>query len=161
VVIVADPSRVMVSAAAEGLAAEVLTPGQEVLVTVAGREGEQFPGLVAGGRAGPYDEAPRRLVRFTDQPDLRPGPAAEVVVPAVTRSGVLVVPLAAVHTADGKRYVTLQGDRRREVEVQLGLEAEDQAEVLSGLREGDVVLVPGTTAPAAGPGRGAGATDGG
>ncbi len=59
------------------------------------------------------------------------------------RSQVLSVPLAAVHQADGKQYVYVLGeDNMREVKwIEAGLFGDNLVEVLSGLAEGEKVIV--------------------
>ena len=63
------------------------------------------------------------------------------------RENVLLVPIAALNTSRGESYVWLKSDGAAEGEpgvrttVETGLSDENYAEVLSGLSEGDVVLI--------------------
>lgn len=64
------------------------------------------------------------------------------------KANVLLVPIEALQEKDGKKYVTLAarenaasaGNTRREVQV--GLNNETYVEIISGLNEGDQVVVP-------------------
>ena len=100
------------------------------------------------------------ITRFTDQVDadtrtmmteievanpnleLVPGMYATVALQAERRPQVLAVPIQAV-TGDSNPvvYVVNPDDQIEERAVTLGLETPDKYEVLSGLREGDVVVI--------------------
>jgi RND family efflux transporter MFP subunit len=72
---------------------------------------------------------------------LRDDPPAGTAAPAAPR---VLVPKAAVRTADGRRIVfVLRGDRVERRAVSVGLEQGDQVEVLSGVSAGDRVVVDG------------------
>lgn len=79
---------------------------------------------------------------------VRVGMTADVEVVTTSAQGALIIPLKAVQSANGKSYV----DRRSsdgsfaQTQVELGVMAETQVEVLSGLEEGDVVLVVSASA---------------
>ena len=63
------------------------------------------------------------------------------------RENVLLVPITALNTSRGESYVWLKSDAAADGEpgvrttVETGLSDENYAEVLSGLSEGDVVLI--------------------
>ena len=59
------------------------------------------------------------------------------------RTQVLTVPLKAVHLADGKSFVYVLGENQmREVKwIETGLFGDDKVEVVSGLAEGEKVIV--------------------
>ena len=59
------------------------------------------------------------------------------------RSQVLCVPAQAVHSADGRDYVYVLGeDQMREVKwIETGLYGDSTVEVLSGLTEGERVIL--------------------
>lgn len=60
-----------------------------------------------------------------------------------TRSQVLTIPLKALHKADGECFVYVLGENRtREVKwIETGLHGDDKVEVLSGLAEGEQVII--------------------
>lgn len=83
--------------------------------------------------------------------NLKPGMSAEVEILVSERKGVLHVPVQAVTTHRGKTVVyatTPQGEEERE--VVLGESNEKFVEVVSGLREGEEVLLEAPQALAAG-----------
>jgi multidrug efflux pump subunit AcrA (membrane-fusion protein) len=59
------------------------------------------------------------------------------------KDDVLWLPTAAIYTLQGRTFVTLQeGGRQRRVDVELGIESQEQVEILKGLEEGQVVVAP-------------------
>jgi multidrug efflux pump subunit AcrA (membrane-fusion protein) len=77
-------------------------------------------------------------------PRVRVGMTGEAFVILETREDVLVVPNSFLRIAsDGSAFVEILGadNQEIEVEVQLGLQGDEFSEVVSGLREGDVIVV--------------------
>ncbi len=85
-----------------------------------------------------------RLEQIND-PRVRVGMTAEAAVVVDARDDVLVVPnlYIRIDRRTGKAFVNLVGENNmlEEVEVTLGLQGEDNSEILSGVREGDVLGV--------------------
>ncbi len=79
-----------------------------------------------------------------DMADLaQPGALIEVAMPLQVRENVLWLPPSAVRTFQGRRFVLIQlPDGERRVDVEVGLETDERAEIVSGLSEGDVVILP-------------------
>jgi len=80
---------------------------------------------------------------------VRAGMTAEVEITTASRDGALIVPLRAVRTQGQRAYVTrVVGEGVEQVEVELGLTTETQAEIIGGaggtsIAEGDeIVVVP-------------------
>lgn len=74
--------------------------------------------------------------------DLRPGMNATVNFITDERQNVLLVPQSAVRAVGERTYVTVvRGGEEQEIEVVLGQQANGMAEVISGLNEGDVVVI--------------------
>lgn len=74
---------------------------------------------------------------------LYPTMTARVTVTVGESKDALVVPLAAVKEAKGQKYVQLAvGDAQQNTPVETGLSDEERVEILSGLREGDAVVIP-------------------
>jgi macrolide-specific efflux system membrane fusion protein len=66
-----------------------------------------------------------------------------VTVLAALHENVLFVHPSGVRQFAGRAFVVLQdGDRQRRVDVTLGLANDQQVEITSGLREGDLVISP-------------------
>ncbi|MBI1282359.1 MAG: efflux RND transporter periplasmic adaptor subunit [Anaerolineaceae bacterium] len=80
-------------------------------------------------------------------PRVRVGMTGEAFVILETRQSVLTVPNNFLHVeADGRVFVDILDAKNKEsrVEIKLGLQGADNSEVLSGLKEGDVVVVAQT-----------------
>ncbi len=55
----------------------------------------------------------------------------------------LWLPLDAIRSYQNRHFVIVQdGDRQRRVDVELGIQGQDQVEILEGLEEGQVVVAP-------------------
>ncbi|HVN67946.1 MAG TPA: HlyD family efflux transporter periplasmic adaptor subunit [Candidatus Sulfotelmatobacter sp.] len=73
----------------------------------------------------------------------RSGMSATINFEMDERQGVLTLPVTAVKKANGRSYVfTQQNGKIKAVQVQTGLENNDSLEVLSGVAEGDTVIIP-------------------
>lgn len=86
------------------------------------------------------DVLPREIPPF-----LRSGMTASVTFHVSSRPGVLLVPGAAVRQRDGRAYVLVPADKPgappREQEIRTGAQSGGRVEVISGLEEGQGVLV--------------------
>ena len=72
---------------------------------------------------------------------LRPQMTANVTIMVENRENVLVLPVGAVKRRDGKRVVWRKGERLEEVLVTTGWQDDARVEILSGLSEGDEILL--------------------
>ena len=73
---------------------------------------------------------------------LKPGMTARVTITGDKKDNVLLVPLAAIKEDHGKKYVqVMENGNINNVSVQLGIMNEEQAEVLTGLTEGQEVVL--------------------
>jgi len=80
---------------------------------------------------------------------LLPGLSATCAFLAGERTNVLTLPTRAIRQRDGKTTVTIPGDPSpRTVVVEVGLEGDESTEIVSGLNDGDKVLLPQLGAPA-------------
>lgn len=81
-------------------------------------------------------------ISLTGNDDIRMGMncSAEIVVKSA--ENVLVVPVEAITTRKNKYYVTMENGEEREVEV--GIYNENYIEIVSGLTEGEKVMLPET-----------------
>ncbi len=80
-------------------------------------------------------------------PRVRVGMTGEAFVVLETRQNVLTVPSNFLQVeADGRVFVNILDAKNKEtrVEVKIGLQGTDSSEILSGLKEGDVVVVTQT-----------------
>jgi len=70
------------------------------------------------------------------------GSLANVEIIIAQRENTIIIPAAALHSSFGRTYVqVLDGERRREVDVQVGLETVSSVEILEGLEEGQDIII--------------------
>ena len=123
---------------ATGLPADVAT---EIL------KGEKFKGSVT--LINPRVDVQTGTIKVTvevydDTLRLKPGMFVEVRIATGAKDDVLVIPRKAILFKTGKTYVfVLENGRAGQREVTLGLTEEDQAEVVAGVAEGDVIVSVG------------------
>ncbi len=73
---------------------------------------------------------------------IKSGMTANVTVSTASRENALYIPSRSVRTNDEKYVRVLVGDEVKDTPVKLGLKADDgKIEVLSGLQEGDEVII--------------------
>ena len=76
---------------------------------------------------------------------LRSGMTANVTFKVNTKSDVLLIPAEAIKNVDGKNVVRMLGEdlnKPREQEIKVGVSDGKKIEVLAGLQENDVILIP-------------------
>lgn len=127
--------------------------GQEVTITIGG---EDLPAYVAKTPTeavdGVYDEFPDILsdtssvyCEFTgDLPSfLTVGQTADITAVYATHENAVVISKTLVKTDGDRTYVTIldENDNRVEVDVTVGIENSTEAEILTGIKAGDRVVV--------------------
>jgi len=119
--------------------------GDSVVVRVDSLDGKTFTGKISRF-THEVDASTRTMITEIEVPnpdlELIPGMYATVVLNVEKRAQALAVPTEAV--AGGKTrtvYVVNPANQIEERDVQLGLETPDKYEVLSGLQEGDLVVI--------------------
>lgn len=122
--------------------------GDPAVVEVDAYPGEHFNGRIA--RVSPIlDPATRTAAMEIEIPNreyrLKPGMYAKVTLEIETRDNVLTVPKVALVDSGGARGVYQPNDESRAQfkAVKIGLEDSEKAEVLDGLREGEIVISTG------------------
>ena len=79
-------------------------------------------------------------------PDVGVGATASLSIQTSAKDGVLRVPTAAITTLGDRHTVTVRRDGAdAQLPVQIGIQGDTDTEVLSGLAEGDTVVLPSTT----------------
>jgi HlyD family secretion protein len=130
-------------------------PGQQVEVSVDAVPDLTRPGTVlavapTGAEASGIVNYDATIILTESDPRLRDGQTAEAAVTVETRQGVLRVPSVAVTTDGNGTHVTSPGsDGPRATPFDAGLAGDRYTEVLSGLNEGQEVLLPQGDVPAA------------
>ena len=124
--------------------------GQDVNVTLDALPGRVFAAKV--DRVAPTSHLVNGVVSYdvrvllpNNDPDLRVGMTSSAAITLDRRENVLAVPNWAVRRdrKAGKNFVTLkEGDKTREVEIQVGLRNDQFTELLSGATEGQTVVAP-------------------
>jgi len=123
--------------------------GMEAEITFKGRS---YTGTVAQtpATAPPTDDARLReeyarnlYIELAELPeDAKFGNLADVKIVAARRENVVVVPKGAVRTYFGRTFVmVLDGERRREVDVEIGLENPTEYEIVSGVEPGMLLIL--------------------
>ncbi len=120
--------------------------GQRAYLTLEGWPEERFPARVL--RVRPVVDAATGTVRVTLEVEtrgrLRPGMFARVYLQTETRSDTLVVPKAALSLESiGDTVYVAEGDTASRRDVQLGFKEGSFVEILSGVAEGESVVVVG------------------
>jgi RND family efflux transporter MFP subunit len=146
-VVSATVSSADVASVKQGLQAQVTATGSTAMVygTV------QDVGLVAETSSAGAAVFPVTIAVTGDQEDLYAGTTAEASIIVSQREGVLTVPSRALQSDGDTTYVekVVDGETVRTT-VEIGEAFGMTTEVTSGLAEGDVVQIPGFTAPAGG-----------
>ncbi len=123
-------------------------------------DGDDWGGLFGGFFAeAPVEEAPTQPEPAAETEDakipfLKPGMNATVQISAVNKMGILTLPTEAVLDMRGRKMVRIigaDGQPGRPQPVVTGVNSFDKIEIVSGLAEGDTVVIGG-----AGPGGGGG-----
>jgi HlyD family secretion protein len=152
VVALAKPGDPVVNADVNGDDAARMTLGQRASIQGEGMSDAQTEATVVGILDGPGG-AGRVAQLKVSWKDAAPayGAAVQAVIIVQEKDNVLLIPQRAIRSSGQRRYVEyLEGDARRTVDVSLGIFGAADVEVLSGLREGQVILA-GTGTPTPGP----------
>jgi HlyD family secretion protein len=139
----ARPGDPIVSADVSGEDASRIAVGQQATVILEGSNGIPHDAKITNIVDGPGGVGRTAQLQVT-WPTLLPAFAhvAQVVVTTQEKSDVLLVPQRAVRSSGQRRYVEyMDGSTRRTADVSLGIMGAVDVEVLSGLREGQLVVV--------------------
>jgi HlyD family secretion protein len=148
VLVIADLNKLIINAHVNQADVTRLKHKMEVEVAVEALPGCKVNGMVE--RIAPQATIRNSIKGFATRiaikdidPRIQPGMTANITIPVASAEGVLSVPLAAVFTEMGERYVFVKkGEREWERRpVQIGLSDYFYAEVASGLKEGEVVAL--------------------
>lgn len=138
------------------LIADIFLPEKEAMMLTPGRAVKLMPkadpSLVFGGKirmVSPIVDRQTGTVKVTVETSqvpasIRPGSFVQVNIVKETRSQSIVVPREAVIRELGSAHLFVAEDGKAEKrDVQLGIEEGDFVEILSGIREGEQVIVAG------------------
>lgn len=172
VVVLADPGRLQAVVEVDEVDVVKVKVGQEAVITADALPGEEFQGEVSEvaveGRqkngVGVYDVT----VVLKNPGKLRHGMSCHVKIKVASKSDALLVPVEALQLEDGGYRVWVasgsqgsagssnfrSGSDTRSLEgaklvrVKVGLVSSTMAEIVEGLKEGDIVLVPSKSSSA-------------
>lgn len=142
---IADLNKMIINAHVNQADVTRLSAGQEVDIQV-----ESVPGLSMKGtveRVAPQSTiknsvkgyAARIWIKEIDT-RVRPGMTANLSIPVASAENAVAVPLAAVFTEQGERFVYVKnGENFEKRPIQIGIADYDYAEVQSGLTAGEIV----------------------
>jgi HlyD family secretion protein len=120
-----------------------LTSGQRAVVRLEGAEGGEFDANVDSILEG--ETGVGRTVQLGavwPEPSPAIGTPVQVVVTLREKDNVLLVPQKAIRSAGARRFVeVVDGQNRTMTDVEVGIVSNGQAEVVSGLRQDQLVLV--------------------
>lgn len=110
--------------------------------------------IVSGNSAGTYQLVPYDMENWTEQllfsmadgqddSSIDVGSKGSMTVIIDSRQQVLTMPVSALHGANGKYYVYVIGENNmREIKwVEIGLRGKNNVEIISGLKEGEKVIL--------------------
>lgn len=142
-----DPTRLLARTFLPEKFSSRVTVGQEAYVGTEALQAERFAARVK--LISPVVEAESGTFKVTVEllnppPTLKPGMFATVLITVATRDEALVIPKRAL-TLDSSQPTVyrLEKGRARRVTLKVGLSDNDRIEVLSGLTEGDQIIVVG------------------
>jgi len=152
-----DPKKETILFSLPTLEAIKVRPGMAMRAFVVGPNPVKYPGrlvdIAPQARSGEGSNGPPvvQVLAALDQPSgvLIPGSAVSLEIITDSRPQALAVSPQALQTEGDTTYLWIRDDqgRARRREVTTGLETLDQVEIVSGLAEGDAVIVNVPTAP--------------
>ncbi|WP_448595241.1 efflux RND transporter periplasmic adaptor subunit [Thermoflexus hugenholtzii] len=133
-----------------------VAPGQEAVIIPEATPDTRLKGKVIS--VAPMGFQIQGVVNFPvtialeeNAPSVRAGMTVQVQIAVARRENALLVPRRALIARGGQTFVTvMRGDQTETVPVRIGMRGDTMAEVLEGLQEGDVVVVPAAQAGASG-----------
>ncbi len=150
-----DTANLNVRVSVDELEIRKIALGQEVRVTIDAIPGQNFTGeVVTISSEGTVQSGVTTydvVVRIREPKEIRPGMTAQVSVVLASKENVLLLPAEALITEGGRSLVRVEGEAGIEfLPVETGLATTEFVEVVSGLAEGDTVLLPASSSTTGG-----------
>lgn len=147
---VADTTSMQVIASVDETDISKVSAGQSAKITFDALSGKIYDGKVskvsAIGKASNNVTTYDVTISITNPTNIKIGMNGNVIIPVNSKTNVLMVPVEAIRPQNGKTNVLIsdatQQNGRKLQEVQTGLANETYMEIVSGLKEGDIVLIP-------------------
>lgn len=147
--VIADLSKVKFDMKIDELDINKMKIGQSVEVSADALPDKTFAGEITSiaNEGTAVNGVSNYLVQVTiDKPGvLKSGMNVTAKTIVAHRANVLLVPTEAVERINGKSYVKLQTGikgKQREVKIEIGISNKDYVEVIKGLKEDDIVVMP-------------------
>jgi RND family efflux transporter MFP subunit len=142
---VVDLRRLQVTAAVPVADAPRVVLGHAARVTVPGGEGTEIAGKVVGAPATVDTATGTAPIRVSVSAALPVGTPVQLAIVAEQRAGALIVPAAAIVREENKTTVFVVGadNKAHRRAVVVGLVSDDEAQLVSGVRDGEKVVVKG------------------
>jgi multidrug efflux pump subunit AcrA (membrane-fusion protein) len=146
--ILADPTKIEVSANLPEAQMRELAEGMAVEIVPAGTPGESLLGAItrlpAPFGSGSWEADDSRL-QFDDTTAAfnryEPGDRVRITIIVTERPDVLWLPPAAIRDFNGRKFVVVQTDGiEQRVDVTLGIEGNGRVEIVDGLSEGQIIV---------------------
>lgn len=128
---------------------------QKATVTLDSLTGKTFTGKVVtidkiGTTSNNVTSYPAMIQLDTTSSEILPNMAANAAIIVETKSDVMLVPSSAIQIQGEESFVrVLQGNREQQVSVEAGISSDTQTEIISGLSEGEEIII-GTSSTATG-----------
>ncbi|WP_341285219.1 efflux RND transporter periplasmic adaptor subunit [Priestia megaterium] len=124
--------------------------GQKVEITAGAYSGEKFEGevikIASQGKTTNGVSTFDVEVSIKDPKELKAGMTANAKIVVSKQQNTLLVPVEAVKTKNGKKIVTVETEKgTKDVQVTTGLNNENYIEIVSGVKEGEEVVLPVTS----------------
>jgi HlyD family secretion protein len=145
---VADMSKMEIKVLVDETDIGKVKAGQQVTFTVDAYTDKTFAGTVTSVSRSATTSSnvvyyPVYVAVTATQDLLFPTMTARVTVNIAERKNVLVVPLSTIKEEGGQKYVPVMVDGKEQNKpVRTGLSDDEKAEILSGLSEGDLIVLP-------------------
>ncbi|MDA8440910.1 MAG: efflux RND transporter periplasmic adaptor subunit [Peptococcaceae bacterium] len=153
-VVVGDLSSLSIKANINEVDAGKLAIGQPVVITGVTLGNKKFAGTVSSVAPMAQSEPTTQGIQTTvpivvsvtkGDPALKPGFTVSLAITTVAKPAVLQVPLEAIFSLDNKSYVyVVKNNVIQQVAVTTGIMGDVNAEITSGLHEGDLVVLDPT-----------------
>jgi macrolide-specific efflux system membrane fusion protein len=147
VVIMANPTSILVAVELNPQDLGKIQMGMPATVAVDQFKGQKFETTVIGlpnQGSGPMPESLKRTVKVEFKPptpvDL--GALANVVITTQKKDDVVTIPNQALRRFGGRKYVqvVVENGRKREVDVETGIQTDTEVEIIKGIKEGARVV---------------------
>ncbi|XIH24835.1 hypothetical protein C1N73_26235 (plasmid) [Priestia aryabhattai] len=130
--------------------------GQKVEITAGAYPGERFEGevikIASQGKTTNGVSTFDVEVSIKDSKELKAGMTANAKIVVSKQQNTLLVPVEAVKTKNGKKVVTVESaNGTKDFPVTTGLNNENYIEIVSGLKEGEEIVLPVTSAQTVNP----------